>query len=112
VDSLEAGSQTVLKPLAVIQELGPIKALNRRIRDIFGENFLAHFDALIDDSRGLLCLDEAKLIEKYIRGERIPLVASKHPKTEVPFSERLVVSVNLSGTGLQPIQQGRKRLRR
>jgi hypothetical protein len=103
LDSLQAGYQIVLKPLAVIQDLGPIQAADRRIRGVLGENFLAHFDVLIDYSRGLLCLDETKLLEKYVRGERIPLVTSKHSETELPFSERLVVSVNLSDTGARPI---------
>jgi hypothetical protein len=103
LDSLQAGSQRVLKPLAVIQDLGPIQAADPRIRGVLGENFLAHFDMLIDYSRGLLCLDEAKLMEKYVRGERIPLVTSRHPETEMPFSERLVVSVNLSDTGARPV---------
>lgn len=103
LDSLEAGSQVVIKPLVVVQDLGPIQVANPRIRGLLGENFLAHFDVLIDYARGLLCLDEAKLMENYLRGERIPLVTSKHPETEVPFSERLVVSVNLSDTGTRPI---------
>jgi hypothetical protein len=103
LDSLQAGSQTVLKPIVVIQDLGPIQAADPRIRGVLGENFLAHFDVLIDYSRGLLCLDEAKLMGKNVRGERIPLVTSKHPETEVPFSGRLVVSVNLSDTGARPI---------
>jgi hypothetical protein len=103
LDSLEAGSQTVLKPLVVIQDLTPIQAADPRIRGVLGENFLAHFDVLIDYSHGLLCLDEAKLMEKSLRGERIPLVASRHPETEVPFSGRLVISVNLSDTGVRPI---------
>jgi hypothetical protein len=103
LDSLEAGSQVVLKPLVVVQDLGPIQAADPRIRGVLGENYLAHFDVLIDYSRGLLCLDEAKLMEKYVRGERIPLLPAKHPETEVPFSERLVVSVNLSDAGNQPI---------
>jgi hypothetical protein len=30
-------------------------------------------------------------------------VTSRHPETEVPFSERLIVSVNLSDTGTRPI---------
>src|SRR5260370_40082239 len=98
LDSLQAGSQVVSKPLVVIQDLGPIQAADPRIRGVLGENFLAHFDVLIDYSRGLLCLDEAKLMEKYVRGERIPLLASRHPETETAFSERLVVSVNLSYT--------------
>ena len=103
LESLEAGSQVVLKPLVVVQDLGPIQVANPRIRGLLGENFLAHFDVLIDYARGLLCLDGAKLMEKYVRGERIPLVTPKHPETEVPFSERLVVSVNLSDTGTRPI---------
>jgi hypothetical protein len=103
LDSLEAGSQVVLKPLVVVQDLGPIQAADPRIRGVLGENFLAHFDVLIDYARGLLCLDEAKLMEKDLRGERIPLVPPKHPETEVPFSERLVVSVNLADAGTRPI---------
>jgi hypothetical protein len=93
----------VLSPIVVIQDLGQIQAADPRIRGVLGENFLAHFDVLLDYSRKLLCLDEAKLMEKYLRGERIPLVTSKHPETEVPFSQRLVVSVNLSDTGTRPI---------
>ncbi len=103
LDSLQAGSQLVLKPLVVIQDLGPIQAADPRIRGVLGENFLAHFNVLIDYSRGLLCLDEANLMEKYLRGERIALVASKHPETDLPFSQRLVVSVSLSNTGTRPI---------
>jgi hypothetical protein len=103
LDSLQAGSQVVLKPLVVVQDLGPIQAADPRIRGVLGENFLAHFDVLIDYARGLLCLDEANLMEKYLLGERIPLVASKHPGTDLPFSPRLVVLVNLSDTRTRPI---------
>jgi hypothetical protein len=103
LDSLQAGSQRVLKPLAVVQDLGSIQAADPRIRGVLGENFIAHFDVLIDYSRRLLCLDEAKRLEKDLRGERIPLVLSKHPEADLPFSERLVVSVNLSNTGTRPI---------
>jgi hypothetical protein len=49
------------KPLVVLQDLGPIQVTNPRIRGVLGENFLAHFDVLIDYAGGLLCLDEAKL---------------------------------------------------
>jgi Aspartyl protease len=103
LDSLQAGSQIVAEPVAAIQDLGPIQTADPRIRGVLGENFLAHFDVLIDYSRRLLCLDRARLMEKDIRGERIPLVASGHRDTDVPFSERLVISVNLSDTGTRPI---------
>jgi hypothetical protein len=93
----------VVKPLVVVHDPGPIQAADPRIRGVLGENFLAHFDVLIDYGRRLLCLDEANLMGKYLLGERIPLVTSKHPETDLPFCPRLVVSVNLSDTGTRPI---------
>jgi hypothetical protein len=103
LDSLQAGSRLVLKPLVVVHDLGSIQAADPRIRGALGENFIAHFDLLIDYGRRLLCLDETKLLGKDLRGERIPLVLSKHPERDLPFSQRLVVSVNLSNTGTRPI---------
>lgn len=103
LDFLEAGSLGVAKPLAAVQDLGPIQSADPRIRGVLGENFLAHFDVLIDYPHGLVCLDDASLMQMELRGERIPLVASKHHETDVPFSERLVVSVNLADTGTRPI---------
>jgi hypothetical protein len=103
LDSLQAGSQMVLKPLVVVHDLGSIQAADPRIRGVLGENFIAHFDLLIDYGRRVLCLDDAKLLQKGLRGERIPLVLPKHPEADFPLSQRLVVSVNLSNTGTRPI---------
>jgi hypothetical protein len=103
LDSLQAGSKVVANPLVVIQDLSPIQAADPRIRGVLGENFLAHFDVLIDYSHRLLCLDDYRLMEKELRGERIPLQPSTHPETDLPFSARLVISVNLSDTGTRPI---------
>jgi hypothetical protein len=103
LDSLEAGSHVVTKPLAVVQDLGPIQAADSGIRGVLGENFLSHFDLLIDYGHRLICLDEASIMEKELRGERIPLVRPKDLVDEVPFSERLLISVNLSDTGSRSI---------
>src|SRR5215469_11650711 len=99
LDSLEIGPRSVAKALAVVQDLGPIQAADPRIRGALGENFLAHFDVLIDYRRRLVCLDEAKTMEGELHGERVPLVSRGDPENQVPFAERLVVSVNLSYTG-------------
>jgi len=103
VDSLEAGSSVVIKPAVVVQDLGQIRAADPRIRGVLGENFLAHFDLFIDYGHKLLCLDDAKAMGANIRGEHVPLVAPAHPESETPFAERLVISVQLSDTGKQPI---------
>jgi hypothetical protein len=103
LDTLEAASQVVEKPFVVVQDLGPIQAADPRIRGVLGENFLAHFDLLIDYAHKLLCLDETGAMRESVRGERIPLVAPQNPEGEVPFMERLVISVHLSGTGNRQI---------
>ena len=48
LDTMEAASHTVEKPLAAVQDLGQIQAADPRIRGVLGETFLAHFDLLID----------------------------------------------------------------
>jgi hypothetical protein len=102
-DTLEAASHVVEKPLVVVQNLGPIQVADPRIRGVLGENFLAHFDLLIDYAHKLLCLDGTGAMRESVRGERIPLVASQNPEGEVPFTDRLVIPVHLSGAGNRKI---------
>ena len=103
LDTLEAASHVVEKPAVVVQDLGQIQAADPRIRGVLGENFLAHFDLLIDYPHKLLCLDETGVMRESVHGERISLVAPEHRESEVPFTDRLVISVHLSGTGTRQI---------
>jgi Aspartyl protease len=99
LDSLRTGPHEVVKSMAAIQDLGSIQAADPRIRGVLGENFLAHFDVLIDYKHTLVCLDEATQMEQEIQGERIPLMPPSHPEHVESFSDRLVIPVNLSATG-------------
>jgi len=99
VTSLEAGGYTLKNPAVVVEDLGALQAADPRIRGVLGENFLAHFDVLIDYSHLLLCLDRSKSLQGELHGDRIPLVSPKHPEDELPFLNRLVVSVSLSDSG-------------
>jgi hypothetical protein len=103
VTSLEAGGYTLKNPAVVVEDLGALQAADPHIRGVLGENFLAYFDVLIDYDHKLLCLDRSKAMEGELRGERIPLVPPKHPEDELPFLDRLVVSVNLSDSGTRDI---------
>jgi hypothetical protein len=103
LDSLEAGSQTVEHPLAVVQDLGQIKAADPRIRGVLGENFLAHFDMLIDYGHKMLCLDASGGMRDNVRGERISLVSPQHPEDDLEFAQRLVIAVQLSGVGSRQV---------
>jgi hypothetical protein len=103
LDRLEAGSHLVENPFAVVHDLRDMRATDPRIRGVLGENFLAHFDLLIDYAHKLLCLDETNSMRESVRGEHIPLVPPQDPERELPFMERLVVSVHLSGAGSREI---------
>jgi Aspartyl protease len=103
LDTLEANSHVIEQSLAVVQDLGQIREADTRIRGVLGESFLAHFDLLIDYSHRLLCLDDTRLMQREVRGERIPLVTAKHSENDLPFTERLVLSVHLSDTGSRQI---------
>jgi hypothetical protein len=103
LDRLEAGPHVVEKPLAIVNDLGQIQAADPRIRGLLGENFLAHFDLLIDYAHKRLCLDKSNALRESVHGERIPLMPPQGHETELPFMERLVVPVHLSGTGAREI---------
>jgi hypothetical protein len=103
LESLEANSHVVEKPLAIVEDLREFQAADSRIRGVLGENFLAHFDLLIDYTHKLLCLDETRTMRERVRGEHIPLVTSTPPESELRFGERLVVSAHLSGVGNQEV---------
>jgi len=103
LDTLEADSHVIEKSPAIVQDLRPIQAADPHIRGVLGESFLAHFDLFVDYGHKLLCLDETSAMRDSVRGERISFIRPQHPEDELPFLERLVVSVHLSGTGKQPI---------
>lgn len=103
LDSLEASSYALEKPLAVIEDLQSIQAADPHIRGILGENFLSHFDLLIDYAHKRICLDQTKTLHERVHGEHVPLVVPNLPESESRFGERLVVAVHLSGAGTRPI---------
>ena len=97
LDTLEAGSHIVDKPLVVVHDLSQVQATDPRIRGLLGQNFLSHFDMLIDYGRKALCFDETKQMQRSVQGERIPLVTPQHPASDIPFTRPLLISVHLSG---------------
>ncbi len=103
LDTLETGSRVVEKPLVVVQDLRQIQAADPRIRGVLGQSFLTHFDILIDNEHKLLCIDETHAMRERIRGEHIQLVKPQHPESELPFTERLVIAVRLSGVANRQI---------
>jgi len=96
LETMEADSQIVEKPLVIVQDLGQLQAVDPHIRGMIGENFLAHFDVFIDYTHKMLCLDATRQMQQSMTGERILLVAAQDLEGELSFAPRLILSVQLS----------------
>ena len=103
LDLIEVGSHSVPHSLAVIQEIAELKAADPHIRGILGENFLAHFDLLIDNRQQILCLDESRTLAQAVKGKHIPLEQPHGPRDEMPFTRPLLVSARLTTADVAPI---------
>ena len=105
LDQLEAGAHAIANSLVVVQNIEHLQAADPRIRGILGGNFLGHFDVLIDYAHGMLCLDDAKVMQPQIKAKHIALVTPPHPEEGVLSTEPLIISVRLSGISGRPLLQ-------
>src|SRR5271156_346150 len=86
LDLIEAGQHSVPNAIAVIQEMTQLKSADSRIRGILGDNFLEHFDILIDNRLHLLCLDDLHALALAIRGEHVALVEPRGTQDDLLFT--------------------------
>src|SRR6202167_931961 len=103
LDLVEVGSHSVPQSLAVIQDIADFKAADPRLRGILGENFLSHFDLLIDNRQQILCLDESRALAQAVKGEHIPLEQPHGPPDNMPFTRPTIVSVRLTTADVAPV---------
>jgi hypothetical protein len=103
LDLIEVGSHSVQHSLAVIHDIAELKAADPRIRGILGENFLSHFDLLIDNRQQILCLDESRTLAQAIKGAHIALEQPHGPRDEMPFTRPMIVSVRLTTDDAAPV---------
>jgi hypothetical protein len=94
---VEVGGHSVDDVLAVIDSMGELHGADRRIRGILGENFLAHFDLLIDNKSNVLCLDETGAMATAMKGARVPLAQPYGIGHDMPFMRPLVIEARLEG---------------
>jgi len=92
LDLLEAGRQAVADQKVLVYELQHLEEAHLEVRGILGEDFLGHFDVLIDNSHKLLCLDDLGTMRTEVKGPRVAL-AQTGDGTSLPamlvFSARL-----------------------
>jgi hypothetical protein len=97
LDLLNAGSHSVANNPAVLQDLQPLQAPDLHFRGILGEDFLRHFDVLMDYAHNMLCLDDTKVMQAAVRGGHIALVTPPQAPNEVPLTTLPIIPVHLSG---------------
>jgi hypothetical protein len=105
LDLLQAGGYGVKNSLLLIHNLGQIQVSDPRVHGILGENFLEHFDLLIDYAHGIVCLDDTKQMQEKVKGKHIALVPPLHQERNLPFTEPLIVPVRVSGVAGQLLLQ-------
>ena len=97
LDLLEAGSHVVANQKVLVYDLQNLRSVDPHIRGILGEDFLEHFDMLIDNAHRLLCLDDSAVMRAEVKGPHIALVAPAQTADGVPMPELLIVAARLSG---------------
>jgi len=106
VGLLEVGSNVVANQKVLVYDLQNLKSVDLSIRGILGEDFLDHFDMLIDNGHSLLCLDDSAAMRVKVKGQHVDLLvpAQTPAKTrEGALPKSLIVSVRLSD-GMRPVR--------
>ncbi len=96
LDQLAVGSHAVAHLEAVVYGLQNLKSLDLHLRGVLGEDFLQHFDMLIDNAHKMLCLDESSAMRQDMKGNHIALVMPLDGEDVPPNS--LILPIHLSGS--------------
>jgi hypothetical protein len=103
LDLLEAGSRSVANQRVVVYDLQNLKSADLHIQGILGEDFLEHFDMLIDNAHSLLCLDDTGAMRAGMKGTHIPLVASAEAVNGAVLADLLIIAAHLTD-GTRPVR--------
>jgi hypothetical protein len=102
LDLVEAGSHFVEKQKVLVYDLHNFPS-DLHLLGILGEDFLEHFDLLIDNAHRMLCLDKSAAMRAEVKGPHIPLAAAAEVDQAGPLAALLLISVRLSD-GLRPVR--------
>ena len=98
VDLIEVGAYAVANQKVLVYDLENLDSADLHLQGILGDDFLEHFDLLIDNVTRLLCLDNSATMCAEVKGSRIPLLA----RAEADGGGLLIITARLSA-GLRPV---------
>jgi hypothetical protein len=99
LDRMEAGSHAVPNLDVFVDDLDRLRSIYLQVRGIVGEDFLAHFDMLIDNAHGMLCLDETGAMRGNVKGPRIELLVPAQAGGGARLPRSLIVAARISQAG-------------
>lgn len=97
LDLLEAGSHAVANQKVLVVGVLNLRSVDSHIRGILGEDFLEHFDMLVDFRHRLLCLDDSAAMRAEVKGPHIALVTPAQAADGARLPGLLIIVANLSG---------------
>jgi hypothetical protein len=97
LDLIEAGSHALANQKVLVYGLLNLRSVDPHVRGILGEDFLEHFDMLIDYAHKLLCFDDSAVMRAEIKGPHIALVTPPQRADGAPLPKLLIIAARLSG---------------
>jgi hypothetical protein len=103
VELVEAGSHAVANQKVLVYDLQNLQITGLNIQGVLGEDFLEHFDMLIDNAHGVLCLDDSAAMRAAVKGSHVALVEPAQMPGEAQLPKSLIVVAKLTD-GMRPIR--------
>jgi hypothetical protein len=96
IDLIVAGTHAVPNQKALVYDFHNLQAAGMPIRGVLGEDFLEHFDMLIDNVHRVLCLDDSGAMRAAMKGPRTPLVSQGQSAGIDALSRSVIIEARLS----------------
>lgn len=96
LDLLETGSHSVVNHTVLAYALQNLQSMGLSVRGVLGEDFLEHFDVLIDNAHGLLCLDDSREMRASVKGSHIAIVTAAQTQDGALLPRSLIVETRLA----------------
>lgn len=103
LNQVETGSHAVANLKALVYDLKNLQVSGLDVRGVLGEDFLEHFDMLIDNAHSMLCLDTSNSMRGDVKGAQIALIEPVRTADSTELPRSLIVSARLSD-GMRPVR--------
>ena len=102
VDRVGIGPNEFHLTRVAVLDLASIQTVNPLVRGVLGQDFLAHFDLLIDRPHMLLCFDQTGGMQRELDGEHVPVLRSVVVPADPAFTEPVLIEAHLQGSDAGP----------